>query len=205
MASHAAGGGLGLIMLLSCVIVAAYHRNIAGIVTGCIYGCSILLLFTMSSIYHGLKHGTAKRVFQVLDHCMIYLMIAGTYTPVLLCAYRLEYPASAFSILGIVWGLAALGITLTSIDLQKFRKIAMGCYLGMGWCIVFQLRRMLGVYGTRLFVLLLIGGVLYTGGVVFYAIGGKKKYMHSVFHIFVNVATVLQFFGIVVYVMPGPV
>jgi len=203
MASHAAGGGLGLVMLLSCVIVAAYHRNIAGIVTGCVYGCSVLLLFTMSSIYHGLKPGTAKRVFQVLDHCTIYLMIAGTYTPVLLCAYRLAYPVSALVIFGIVWALAALGVTLTSIDLKKFRKVAMCCYLGMGWCIVFQLPRVLGVYGVPMFVLLLIGGVLYTGGVVFYAIGGKKKYMHSVFHIFVNVATALQFFGIVIYVMPG--
>ena len=203
MTSHAAGGALGLAMLLACVIVAAYHRHVAGIITGCIYGLSVLLLFTMSSIYHGLKPGTAKRVFQVLDHCTIYLLIAGTYTPVMLCAFRLAYPVSAFVIFGIVWALAALGITLTSIDLKKFRKVAMVSYLGMGWCIVFQLPRVLRVYGLPMFILLLVGGLMYTAGVLFYAMGGKKKYMHSVFHIFVNIATVLQFFGIVIYVMPG--
>lgn len=203
MASHATGAAFGMAMLLACVIVAAYHGNIAGVASGIVYGCSVLLLYTMSSIYHGLKPGLAKRVFQVLDHCTIYLMIAGTYTPVLMCRYREMFPQSAWTIFCIVWGLTALGVTLTAIDLKRYSIISMCCYLGMGWCIVFQLPRLREAYGLPMLLLLLIGGIVYTVGVLFYVLGRKKKYMHSVFHIMINVATVVQFLGIVLYVMPG--
>lgn len=201
MISHLAGCAIGITMMLVCVIIAAYRQNTWGIVTGCIFGLSMLLLFVMSSIYHGLPAGLAKRVFQVLDHCSIYLMIAGTYTPVLLCAFRVAYPAIAWSIFGIVWALAALGVTLTAIDLSRFKAVSMCCYLGMGWCIVFQLSRVLRVYGKPMFVLLLIGGIVYTCGVIFYALGGKRKYMHSVFHFMINIAALLQSLAIALYVM----
>lgn len=203
MASHATGCVMGVAMLLICVIVAAYNQNVWGIVCGCIYGCSMILLFTMSSIYHGLKPGMPKKVFQVLDHCSIFIMIAGAYTPVLLGAFRVMYPASAWSIFGVVWGVALLGIVLNAIDIQKFSKVSVVCYLAMGWCIVSRLRLLLDAYSVGLFIFLLGGGIVYTVGVVLYALGGKKKYMHSLFHIFINVAAVVQFIGIAYYVMPG--
>ncbi|MCL2371832.1 MAG: hemolysin III family protein [Defluviitaleaceae bacterium] len=201
MITHIVGGGLGLAALLACVIVAAFHQNVWGVVSGAIYGFMVILLFTMSSIYHGLKIGKPKRVFRVLDHCTIYLLIAGTYTPVVLGQFRQEFPLDAWLIFGAIWGLAAIGVTLTAIDRKRFAKFAMVCYLGMGWMVVFRINRLLEVLGVPFFVLLLVGGVLYTLGAVFYGIGKKKKYMHSVFHLFVNAASILHSVAIATFVM----
>lgn len=194
---------MGFAMLLICVIIAAYNRNAWGVACGCVYCFSVILLFTMSSIYHGLKPGTPKKVFQVLDHCSIFIMIAGTYTPVLLGTFRDRYPGSAWSIFGIVWGIAALGIVLNAIDIKKFNKVSIVCYLGMGWSIVFRVGLLLDTYGISLFIFLLGGGIVYTIGIVLYRLGGKRKYMHSLFHIFIDVAAIIQFLGIARYVMPG--
>ena len=202
MITHIVGGGMGLVALLACVIVAAYHQNVWGIVSGAIYGFSVILLFTMSSIYHGLRIGLPKRVFRVLDHCTIYILIAGTYTPIVLGAFRREFPIDAWVIFGIIWGLTLVGITLTAIDRKKFAGFALFCYLGMGWTAVFRTSRMMYVLGVPFFVLLIVGGGLYTVGVLFYAIGKKKKYMHSIFHLFVNAASILHSVAIAVFIMP---
>ncbi|MCL2248178.1 MAG: hemolysin III family protein [Oscillospiraceae bacterium] len=202
MITHITGGGLGIVALLACVIVAGLHHNVWGIVSGIIYGISVIILFTVSSVYHGLHVGLPKRVFRVLDHCMIYLLIAGTYTPVVLGQFRVVYPFDAWLIFGVIWGLAALGITLTAIDRKKYSKFAMVCYLGMGWAAMFRVTRLIEVLGVAFFVLIIAGGVLYTVGVVFYALGRKKKYMHSVFHLFVNAASVLHSIAIAAFVMP---
>ena len=202
MITHIVGGGLGLVALLACVIVAAFHHHVVGVVSGTIYGFSVILLFTMSSIYHGLHVGLPKRVFRILDHCTIYILIAGTYTPIVLGQFRHVYPLDAWLIFGVIWGLAALGITLTAIDRKRFAGFALACYLGMGWMAVFRINRLIEVLGAPFFVLILIGGVLYTVGVIFYAVGKKKKYMHSIFHLFVNAASILHSVAIATFVMP---
>ena len=204
MVSHIVGGGLGVVAFLWCIIVAAYHQNIWGIVSGAIYGFSVILLFTMSSIYHGMKVGMPKKVFQVLDHCTIFLLIAGTYTPILLGQFRVVYPVDAWVIFGIIWGLSVLGITLNAIDLKRFKAFSMVCCLGMGWLIVFSARKMIEVLGHQFLLFLVLGGVFYTVGALFYLIGKRmnKKYMHSVFHIFVDMAALMHFLGIVMYIMP---
>ena len=202
MITHIAGGGIGLVALLACVIVAGLHHNVWGIVSGIIYGISVIILFTISSVYHGLHVGFPKRVFRILDHCMIYLLIAGTYTPIVLGQFRVVHPVDAWIIFGVIWGLAALGITLTAIDSKKYSKFAMVCYLGMGWAAMFRITRLIEVLGVAFFVLIIVGGVLYTVGVVFYALGKNKKYMHSVFHLFVNAASILHSVAIAVFVMP---
>ena len=202
MVTHIVGGGLGLVALLACVIVAAFHQNVMGIVSGTIYGFTVILLFTMSSIYHGLGIGMPKKVFRILDHCTIYILIAGTYTPIVLTQFRNVYPVDAWVMFGLLWGLAAIGVTFTAIDRKKFRYFALTCYLGMGWMAIFRITRLIEVLGAPFFILILIGGVLYTLGVVFYAAGKKKKYMHSVFHLFVNAASILHSVAIAVFVMP---
>ncbi len=204
MVSHIVGAGLGVAAFLACIIVAAYHRNIWGIVSGAVYGSAVILLFTMSSIYHGLAEGIPKKVFQVLDHCTIFILIAGTYTPILLGRYREVYPAQAWALFGVIWGLAALGVALNAIDLKRFRVFSMLCYLGMGWLIVFSAGRLIEVLGGAFFRLLILGGVFYTVGALLYVIGKskKKKYIHAVFHIFVDIAAVLHCLGIIVYTMP---
>ncbi len=133
MVSHIVGGAIGVVVLVLCVIVAAVHGNVYGVVSSAIYGSSMILLYTISSIYHGLKSGTAKKVFQVLDHCTIYILIAGTYTPILLSAMRVVNPAVAWTIFGIEWGLTLFAITLTAIDLKWLLPITYRWYTLYNW------------------------------------------------------------------------
>ena len=204
MVSHIVGGGIGVVAFLTCVIVAAYHQNVWGIVSGAVYGFTIILLFTMSSIYHGLPMGIPKKVFQVLDHCTIFILIAGTYTPILLNQFREAYPLLAWTFFAIIWGLAVLGITLNSVDLKRFKVFSIICYLGMGWLIVFSFQKLVEILGRDFVAFLLLGGVFYTIGAALYVVGKKmnKKYMHSVFHIFVDVAALMHFLGIAIFIMP---
>ena len=202
MITHIVGGGLGLVAMLACVIVAAYHRNGWGITSGIIYGFTVILLFTMSSIYHGLKLDLPKKVFRVLDHCTIYILIAGTYTPIVLNRFRIVYPLDAWLMFGVIWGFAILGITLTAIDRKRFQIFALVCYLGMGWMAVFRIHRLINVLGVAFMVMLLVGGVLYTVGVIFYGVGKRIKYMHSIFHLFVIAASIVHSVAIAAFVMP---
>ncbi len=202
MVSHIVGGGVGIAALALCVIFAALNRNIYGVVSGAIYGASMIILYTMSSVYHGLKPELmAKKVFQVIDHCSIFLLIAGTYTPITLSALRAENPALGWTIFGIIWCVAALGITLNSIDIKAYKKFSAICYLVMGWCIVFAWKPTAAALGKGGIVLLLAGGVCYTIGALFYYFLKKKRYMHSVFHLFVVIGSILHLLSILLYVI----
>lgn len=201
MVSHIVGGALGIVALTLCVVFAALHHDPWGVVGSAIYGSSLILLYTSSSVYHGLRHEMAKKVMQVIDHCTIYFLIAGTYTPILLCSIMKVSPATAWVIFGVVWGFAALATTLTAIDLKKYSKFSMVCYIGMGWCIVFVAKTTMMAMSTQGLTLLLLGGVSYTIGAVLYGVGKKQRYMHSVFHLFVVMGSLLQFFCILCYVL----
>ena len=201
MVSHIVGGGIGVVALVLCVVFAALHRNVWGVVGCSIYGASLVALYTMSSVYHGLHIGTAKRVMRILDHCTIYFLIGGTYTPILFCAIRPVSPAWAWTIFGIVWGLAAMATTLTAIDMKKYSALSMVCYIGMGWSILLAAKTAIEAIPLPGLILLLAGGISYTVGAIFYGIGKKHKYIHSVFHLFVVLGSVLQFLCIFLYVI----
>lgn len=202
MISHIVGGGVAIAATVACLIMALLHRNWIGLLCAPIYGGSMIALYTMSSIYHGLRpHLRAKKVFQVLDHCTIYFMIAGTYTPFSLCALRALHPALGWGIFGGVWALAALGITLNAIDLRRYRVISMVLYLAMGWCIIFTAPQLFGYLGVPAAALLVSGGVSYTVGAILYGLGKKHRYMHSVFHLFVVAGSILHALCIVLYLM----
>jgi len=202
MTSHIVGAGLGLIGMILCIIVAAKHHNVYGIVGSIIYGISLILLYTISSIYHGLSPKLmGKKVLQILDHCSIYILIAGCYTPVVLCSIREVDSVAAWWIFGIVWFAAALGIVLNSIDLQSTKIFSMICYLLMGWCIIFRFNVLLKAVETPGIVLLVAGGVAYTIGTIFYGLGKKIKYFHSIFHLLILLGSILQFFCIWLYVV----
>jgi len=203
MTSHIVGGGLGLVALLACAIVAAYNQNVWGVVSGSIYGFSVILLFSISSLYHGLMLGKAKYIFRILDHCMINVLIAGTYTPILLGEFRVTYPIDAGVMLAILWGLAIFGIAINIINIERFKRISLLCYLGMGWLVLFRINRLIEVLGNSFLFLILLGGVIYSIGVLFYLSGKNKKYMHSVFHVFVNIASILHSVAIIVFIMPN--
>ena len=201
MTSHIVGGVLGIAALVLGIVFSVIRHNGYGLAGSIVFGVSMILLYTMSSVYHGLRDGMAKRVLQVLDHCTIYVLIAGTYTPVLLSAMRPIDPVSSWVLLGVMWGLCALAITFTAIDLRKFRVFSMICYLGMGWAAVLKIGLLIEAVGWAGFFLILAGGVCYTIGAVLYGMGGKKRYMHSVFHLFVVAGSVLHTLAILIYVL----
>lgn len=202
MVSHIVGGGFGIIATISCIIVGAIHNNVYGIISGIIYGISMILLYTMSSIYHGLRpNTTSKKIFQIIDHCTIFLLIAGSYTPFLLCTFRTYDARLGWALFAVIWGAAILGVVLNSIDLERYKVFSMICYLAMGWCIVIKasiLPQLLSVTGVALLV---SGGVAYTVGTIFYGLGRNHKYFHSIFHLFIVLGSILQFFCIILFVI----
>ena len=202
MTSHIVGGVLGIVATVLCVVFAAIHGNGYGVVSGAIYGVTMIILYTMSSIYHGLKpQRYSKRVFQVLDHCSIFLLIAGSYTPFALVSFREYNTALGWTIFGVIWAMAIIGIILNSIDIKKFKVFSMICYLGMGWCIVFTANLLPKLLGTAGLSLLVADALSYTVGPILYRLGKKHKWMHSVFHMFILLGSLLQFFCILLYVM----
>jgi len=200
MVTHIVGGGLGIVALALCVVFSAIKGNVFGVVGSAIYGGSLIILYTMSSIYHGLSPKMmSKKVFQVLDHCSIFFLIAGTYTPICLGPLR-EYDAVlGWSIFGVVWGAGIVGIVLNSIDIKAYKKFSAACYLLMGWCIIFAWGPTTKALETAAIVFLLAGGVSYTIGAVVYYLFKKKKYAHSIFHLFVLIGSILQFFTVFLY------
>ena len=202
MVSHIVGGAIGIATLVLGIIISVMHRNGYGIASSIVFGVTLIVLYTMSSIYHGLSPKLkAKKVFQVIDHCSIFLLIAGTYTPFCLCTIRGAEPVTGWVMFGVVWGIAALGITLNAIDIKKYKVFSMICYLVMGWCIIIKLKLIISLLGISGFLLLLSGGIVYTIGAIVYGIGKKKKWMHSIFHILCVISTVLQLLCILLYVL----
>lgn len=201
MISHIVGGGMGIAATVLCVVAAALEGNGYGVVSGAIFGGSMVALYTISSVYHGLHGGTGKKVMQILDHCTIYFLIAGTYTPFCLCTIRQHDPALGWGTFGFVWALAVVGIVLNAIDLKRFQKVSMVLYLGMGWCIILTGKLIVQLLGGAGFALLVGGGVAYTVGAVFYGLGHKKRYIHSVFHLFCLVGSALHILCILFYVI----
>jgi hemolysin III len=184
MVSHIAGGAFGVVTTVLCVVAAALHENVYGVVGGAVFGATMILLYTISAVYHGLKPTLkAKKVLQVIDHCMIYVLIAGTYTPISLSLVR-EYDAVlGWTIFGVVWAAAhwasPLRTTCTSIDFLDGRYWAWagGIVATRG-----SFSRCLRPWGLWL---LFGGGVAYTLGAVLYGLGKKVRYMHTAFHGFV--------------------
>lgn len=199
--SHIVGGAVGLIALILCVAISAWHHDIMAICTSIIYGVTMILLYCMSSIYHGLKDGIAKRVFQVLDHCAIYILIAGTYTPITLCSIREINPSIGWGLFIIEWLLAIVAIVFNAIDLKKYSKLAMICNIVMGWGVIVVTPVVIKALTWNGFMYILVGGILYTIGAILYVIGKKKTYMHCVFHIFVLFGSIVQLLGIIFYVL----
>ena len=201
MVTHIVGGGLAVIGLILCVIRAILARNLWGVITGAVYGLALIAMYTISSVYHGLRPNLGKKVMQVIDHCTIYFLIAGTYTVILLSALRPAYPKLAWGIFAFEWLLAAAATILTAIDLKKYSIFSMICYIGMGWAIIPFWRQVLDVLGGWGFGLLLAGGIAYTIGSVLYGLGKRKKWMHSVFHIFVVLGSLLQYLAVLLYAL----
>ena len=201
MVTHIVGGGLGVIVLILCVSRSILNGNPYGAVGSVIYGVCMITLYTMSSVYHGMKPCTGKKVMQVMDHCTIYFLIAGTYTVIALSALRPVNPWLGWGILAFQWILTAVAVTLTAIDLHKYSVFSMICYIFMGWCIILFLPLAVEALTLTGFYWMLSGGIAYTIGAVLYGIGSKSRWMHSVFHIFVVLGSLLQLIAVAFYAL----
>lgn len=194
---HGIGAGLSIAALVTMVVRAAKSGDAYAVVSAAIFGASLVILYTMSTLYHALAHEGAKKVFRIFDHTTIFLLIAGTYTPYVLVAMR---GVTGWILFGVLWGLAALGIVFDSIMLDRFRKIEMLLYVGMGWCVLVASKTLLASLAKGGLILLLVGGILYTVGIIFYAMK-NVRYMHSIWHIFVLAGSILHFFSVYLYVL----
>ena len=195
--THGVGALLSIIALVLMLMRATQSEKPNAIFASAMFGGTLIILYTMSTLYHSLAAKGAKKVFRIFDHDTIFLLIAGTYTPYLLVAMNNR---AAWCIFFVLWALAAVGIVFDSIMLDKFRKIEMVLYVCMGWCILLALGSLLENLAPMGFALLLAGGIFYTVGIVFYAMK-KVKYMHSIWHLFVLCGSALQFFSVYLYVL----
>ena len=198
--SHAIGALFGVFVLILCIIK-AQDGGVWSVTGAAIYGASMIVLYASSSVYHALPSGIGKQVLRIIDHCTINLLIAGTYTPILLCAIRPISSFWAWMIFAVVWGFGIVAATLTSIDIKAYTKFSMICYIGMGWSIFLAGDTVFYAIPLRAFVYLLLGGVAYTLGAALYGIGKKRKYFHFIFHLFALMGSVLQFVCIYFYVI----
>lgn len=195
--THGVGSLLSIAGTAVLIVLAAIYSDAWGVVSSAVYGASLIILYTMSTLYHAITNPRAKAFFRIMDHNTIFFLIAGTYTPITLVALR---GALGWVLFGVVWGAAALGIVLNSIDLERFRKPSVVCYIAMGWVIIFAVKPMIESVTPLSLWFLLIGGLFYTVGIIFYAIK-SRKYFHSVWHIFTVAGSVFHYFSIMLMIM----
>ncbi|MGN1034183.1 MAG: hemolysin III family protein [Oscillospiraceae bacterium] len=196
--SHGVGAVLAILGLVFGIIYTARLSCTKGVVGVSIYGATLILLYTMSTVYHAIKPSRAKAILRIFDHCSIYMLIAGSYTPVIICLYN---GLARAIFLSITWGIALFGIALNIIGLEIFEKLSLTCYLVMGWQVVFMLKQVLKSVTSKGILLLVVGGLCYTVGAAIYVLGKKYKYMHSVWHIFVLAGSVFHYFSILFYII----
>ena len=197
--SHGTGIILGMLVCLFCCIkTLGQGFSFAG---SLIYGISMIVLYTFSTLYHSFPRNTAKKVFQILDHCTIYILIAGTYTPILVTAFIPEKPVIGWSLLSLQWCVSVVAITLNAIDLHRYRYFSYAAYLILGWAIVVVAPIALKIMHPLALWYLLLGGISYTVGAITFVIGIKRKYYHSIFHIFVLLGSFVHFLGIYIYIL----
>jgi len=202
MVTHIVGGGIGVVFLILCIIRGAMHTGARGVLTGIVFGICMIVLYAISATYHGLSPRVkGKKVMQILDHCSIFLLIAGTYTPVTICSLAQIAPVLAWVIFGVVWGVSILGIILNAIDINKYMPFSMVCYIALGWCIILSLPQLMIALPATAIALLFCGGIAYTLGAVMFGLGIKKRYMHSVFHILVVIGSIFHGLTILLFVV----
>lgn len=197
--SHIVGGAIGLAVLIVGLIFA--YPSAVAMVAMAVFGVSVIILYTMSALYHFLRNGKAKAVFRIFDHCTIFLLIAGTYTPY--CLIALSGTTVGLIILIVEWTMAVLGITGNAIAINNkvIKGFSMAFYCIMGWLILIAFSPLYNAVSKASFYLLLFGGIAYTVGIAFFAFGKKIKYFHSVWHLFDIAGTILQFVSILLILL----
>ena len=196
--THGLGAALSVLALVLLVVAAAVRGSARDIVGAALFGATLVLLYTMSTLYHALRNQRAKRVFHILDHSAIYLLIAGTYTPFCLSTLRGGW---GWSLFGVVWGLAALGVAFKSVFTGRFELLSTGVYLGMSWMVMVAAAPLWRALPRGGMAWLLAGGACYTLGVGFYA-WHRLKFHHAVWHLFVLGGSLCHVVAILGFVLP---
>ncbi len=194
--THGTGGLLAIAGTAVLIVFAVMYSNSWAVVSSAVFGASMIILYTMSTLYHAITNRKAKTFFRIMDHNTIFLLIAGTYTPITLVALR---GTVGWVLFGIVWFAAIVGIVLNSINLEKYKKASLICYIAMGWVIVFAIKPMLALMPKISLIFIMVGGIFYMVGVIFYVMK-SKKYFHSIWHLFTIAGTVFHYFAILIMV-----
>jgi len=196
--THGIGALLSIAGLAVLVSFASLNGDAWHIVSSSIYGTTLIVLYSASSLYHGVSHPKAKALLQQFDHAAIYLLIAGTYTPFMLVSLR---GAWGWSLFGVIWSIAIVGMVFEFVDAKRYKKLSLWLYLGMGWIVVLAINPMLAQVEMGGLILLLLGGLSYSLGVIFY-VREQMAYHHAIWHLFVLAGSVLHFFSVLFYVIP---
>ena len=199
MTTHIVGGAFGVATLTLCIVFPLMNRNYWALSGGIVYGLMMIFLYAMSSIYHGLVDERRKKIMQVMDHCSIFALIAGSYAPILCTGVRMQNPRLALALTILVTIGVTVGVTFTAIDFKKYAVISMTGYFATGWAALLGCGALYHAYGVGFLLWLIGGGAAYTVGIIFFALGVKRRYFHSIFHVFILAGTVLQFVAIFRY------
>lgn len=195
--THGVGLALSVAGLVVLVVLASLRGTAWHIVSCSVYGATLVLLYTASTLYHGIRSPRAKRVLRVLDHSAIYLLIAGTYTPFMLISLRGGW---GWSIFGVIWGLAITGVILKPFLVDRFPVVSPILYILMGWLVIVAVKPVLASVGMGVFVWVMLGGIAYTGGIIFYALDGKLRYNHAIWHVFVFAGSLFHFVAVLLII-----
>ena len=197
--SHGIGAGLAVAACVLCIVKAAVGgTGAAGVVSASIFGFTMIFLYLMSTLYHAITARKAKYVLRVIDHCSVFLLIAGTYTPFMLVSL---YGWIGWTLFGVIWGLTVVGIVFNSINVDKYERVSAIINVIMGWMVVLSFHTLTQNVNRTGIILLITGGIVYTVGAVLYKIGDNVRYMHSVWHFFVLGGTICHFFAIYLAVL----
>lgn len=196
--SHGVGALLSVIGASVIITLAACFGDLTAVLSSIVYGISLVILYTMSTLYHAFPFDKVKKVFRIFDHASIFILIAGTYTPC--CLIALKGNTKGVWVAVVVWICAVSGIVMNAISLEKTEKLSLVLYIIMGWAVVLVIKDIIKALWGPGFWLLLAGGLAYTGGIVFYKL--KHKYMHSIWHLFVLAGSVLHYLCVVIYILP---
>lgn len=198
--SHMVGGGLSIIALILCLVRAIVVRRWDYALLGLVYGLTMIAMYSCSSVYHALRPNRGKKAMRMVDHAMIYPMIAGTISPVAVLVIVPVHPALGWAVFGVAWAVVAAAVPITLTLFNKTKVTQMILYLALGWMIIVALRVLLQTFDRTGTLLLVAGGVAYTFGAIIYGIGSKHRYFHSVFHFFVLAGSILHFFALYLFV-----
>lgn len=199
--SHMSGGGLAVIGLVLCIIKGIMRRSWWYGITGAVFCITMIGMYTCSAVYHGLYNNNGKKAMRLVDHTMVFCLIAGSITPYALVTLRQANPVIGWVLFGVAWGCTAAAAAMIFISFEKTKIPQMILCLAEGWMVIVLVKQLYTLLSPAGFWLLLSGGISYTVGAILYGIGSKKKYFHCVFHFFVIAGTVLHFVSIYLYVL----